>query len=98
MIKRAVISVYDKQGLETLVKALEKFGVQIISSGGTARRIKEIGIDPKELWWYLDTRRFGSAPHSGFGLGFERMVQFITGMHNIRDVIPFPRTPGNAEF
>ena len=61
-------------------------------------RIKEIGIDPKELWWYLDTRRFGTAPHSGFGLGFERMVQFITGMHNIRDVIPFPRTPGNAEF
>jgi len=61
-------------------------------------RIKEFGIDPEELWWYLDTRRFGTAPHSGFGLGFERMVQFVTGMHNIRDVIPFPRTPGNAEF
>lgn len=61
-------------------------------------RIKEIGINPEELWWYLDTRRFGTAPHSGFGLGFERMLQFITGMHNIRDVIPFPRTPGNAEF
>ena len=61
-------------------------------------RIKEIGINPEELWWYLDTRRFGTAPHSGFGLGFERLLQFITGMHNIRDVIPFPRTPGNAEF
>lgn len=61
-------------------------------------KIKALGIDEKELDWYLDTRRFGSAPHSGFGLGFERMIQFITGMSNIRDVIPFPRTPGNAEF
>jgi asparaginyl-tRNA synthetase len=61
-------------------------------------KIKALGIDEKELDWYLDTRRFGSAPHSGFGLGFERMIQFITGMGNIRDVIPFPRTPGNAEF
>ena len=61
-------------------------------------KIKALGIDEKELDWYLDTRRFGTAPHSGFGLGFERMIQFITGMGNIRDVIPFPRTPGNAEF
>ena len=61
-------------------------------------KIKALGIDQKELEWYLDTRRFGSAPHSGFGLGFERMIQFVTGMQNIRDVIPFPRTPGNAEF
>ncbi len=61
-------------------------------------KIKAIGIAEKDLWWYLDTRRFGTAPHSGFGLGFERMIQFITGMGNIRDVIPFPRTPGNAEF
>ena len=61
-------------------------------------RIRELGIDEKDLWWYLDTRRFGTAPHSGFGLGFERRVQFITGIGNIRDVIPFPRTPGNAEF
>ena len=61
-------------------------------------KIKALGIDEKELDWYLDTRRFGSVPHSGFGLGFERMIQFITGMGNIRDVIPFPRTPGNAEF
>ena len=62
------------------------------------KRIKEMKIDAKELWWYLDLRRFGSVPHSGFGLGFERLVQFTTGMNNIRDVIPFPRTPQNAEF
>ncbi len=60
--------------------------------------IKEMNIDYEELWWYLDLRRFGSVPHSGFGLGFERLVQFITGMNNIRDVIPFPRTPQNAAF
>jgi asparaginyl-tRNA synthetase len=57
-----------------------------------------LGISEKELWWYLDTRKFGTAVHSGFGLGFERLVQFVTGMSNIRDVIPFPRTPNNAEF
>lgn len=62
------------------------------------QRMDELGISQEELWWYLDTRRFGSNPHSGFGLGFERMVQFVTGMGNIRDVIAFPRTPGNAEF
>ncbi|MBW3518260.1 asparagine--tRNA ligase [Flavobacterium sp. NKUCC04_CG] len=61
-------------------------------------RMQSMGIDEKELWWYLDTRKYGSAPHSGFGLGFERMVLFVTGMTNIRDVIPFPRTPQNAEF
>ncbi|MCW5516292.1 asparagine--tRNA ligase [Muriicola sp. Z0-33] len=61
-------------------------------------KIKALDIDEKELWWYLDLRRFGTAKHSGFGLGFERMVQFATGMGNIRDVIPFPRTPQNAEF
>jgi len=61
-------------------------------------RIEELKIPKKELWWYLETRKFGTAPHSGFGLGFERMVQFVTGMSNIRDVIPFPRTPRNAEF
>ncbi|MFL2597279.1 MAG: asparagine--tRNA ligase [Flavobacteriaceae bacterium] len=60
--------------------------------------IADLKIDPKELWWYLDLRRFGSVPHSGFGLGFERLVQFTTGMNNIRDVIPFPRTPQNALF
>ncbi len=61
-------------------------------------KIKALDIDEKELWWYLDLRRFGTAVHSGFGLGFERLVQFATGMSNIRDVIPFPRTPQNAEF
>ena len=61
-------------------------------------KISALGIDEKELWWYLDLRRFGTAVHSGFGLGFERMVQFATGMGNIRDVIPYPRTPQNAEF
>lgn len=61
-------------------------------------KIKALGIDEKELWWYLDLRKFGTAVHSGFGLGFERLVLFATGMGNIRDVIPFPRTPQNAEF
>ncbi|CAA0155996.1 Asparagine-tRNA ligase [Tenacibaculum maritimum] len=61
-------------------------------------KMAELDIDEKELWWYLDTRKFGTAVHSGFGLGFERLVQFTTGMGNIRDVIPFPRTPQNAEF
>ena len=61
-------------------------------------RIHELGMNEKELWWYIDSRRFGTVPHSGFGLGFERLVQFVTGMSNIRDVIPFPRTPQNAEF
>lgn len=62
------------------------------------QRIEELNIPMKDMWWYLDTRRFGSAPHSGFGLGFERLLLFVTGMTNIRDVIPFPRTPKNAEF
>lgn len=61
-------------------------------------RIKEMKMPEKDLWWYLETRKFGTAPHSGFGLGFERLILFITGMSNIRDVIPFPRTPKNAEF
>jgi asparaginyl-tRNA synthetase len=62
------------------------------------QRMDEIGIPKDELWWYLDTRRYGGCPHSGFGLGFERLVLFVTGMGNIRDVIPFPRFPKNAEF
>ncbi len=61
-------------------------------------RINELHIPMKDMWWYLDTRRFGTVPHSGFGLGFERLVLFVTGMANIRDVIPFPRTPNNCEF
>lgn len=62
------------------------------------RRIEELHIPDRDIWWYLDLRRFGTVPHSGFGLGFERLMLFITGMSNIRDVIPFPRTPGNCEF
>ena len=62
------------------------------------QRMKEMHVPAEELWWYLDTRRFGTVPHAGFGLGFERMIQFVTGMTNIRDVIAFPRTPGSAEF
>ena len=62
------------------------------------KRMVEMNIEEKELWWYTDLRKFGTAIHSGFGLGFERLVMFATGMSNIRDVIPFPRTPQNAEF
>ena len=62
------------------------------------QRMQEMHISEEELYWYLDTRKFGTAPHAGFGLGFERMVLFVTGMGNIRDVIPFPRTPKNASF
>jgi asparaginyl-tRNA synthetase len=61
-------------------------------------RMVASGLKEDDYWWYLDLRRFGSVPHAGFGLGLERMVQYVTGMVNIRDVIPFPRTPGNAEF
>jgi asparaginyl-tRNA synthetase len=61
-------------------------------------RMREMEVPEKGMWWYLESRKFGTAPHSGFGLGFERFLQFVTGMNNIRDVIPFPRTPGNAEF
>lgn len=62
------------------------------------KRMDEMDVDKKELWWYLETRKFGTCVHSGFGLGFERLIMFVTGMKNIRDVIPFPRTPQNAEF
>lgn len=62
------------------------------------RRMAELHLDPKNYWWYRDLRRYGSVPHSGFGLGFERLVVYVTGMTNVRDVIPFPRTPRNAEF
>ena len=62
------------------------------------KRMKELKIEEKELWWYLELRKFGSVPHSGFGLGFERLVQFVTGMSNIRDEIPFPRFPSHIEF
>ena len=62
------------------------------------RRMDELGLNKEDYWWYLDLRRFGSITHSGFGLGFERLMMYVTGMQNIRDVIPFPRTPKNCEF
>jgi asparaginyl-tRNA synthetase len=62
------------------------------------RRIVANGLNPQDYWWYLDLRRYGSVPHAGFGLGFDRLVQFMTGMANIRDVIPFPRAPQTIEF
>ena len=90
------------------VRAMDVLFPGIGEMGGGAQReerydvlvdkMKTMGIDEKELWWYLDLRKFGTAVHSGFGLGFERLVQFTTGMSNIRDVIPFPRTPQNADF
>ena len=61
-------------------------------------RMVETGLNPAEYWWYVDLRRYGTVPHAGFGLGLERMLLLLTGMQNIRDVIPFPRTPKNAEF
>jgi asparaginyl-tRNA synthetase len=61
-------------------------------------RMDEMGLDKEEYWWYLDSRRYGTAPHAGFGMGFERMLMLVTGVHNIRDVIPFPRTPKSLEF
>jgi asparaginyl-tRNA synthetase len=106
---KAIKAFYMKQNDDNLtVRAMDvlfpKIG-EII--GGSQReenydkltaRIKELNIPEKDMWWYLDTRKFGTAPHSGFGLGFERLMLFVTGMSNIRDVIPFPRTPQNAEF
>ena len=61
-------------------------------------RIRELGMDPKDYWWYLDLRRYGGCKHAGFGLGFERMVMYLTGVGNIRDVLPHPRTVGSADF
>jgi asparaginyl-tRNA synthetase len=62
------------------------------------RRMADSGLNPDDYWWYLDLRRYGSVPHAGFGLGFERLVQFSTGVENIRDVIPFPRYPSHCKF
>jgi asparaginyl-tRNA synthetase len=61
-------------------------------------KLKELNLNPEDYWWYLDLRRFGSVPHAGYGLGFERLVQYVTGIENIREAIAFPRFPGNAEF
>jgi asparaginyl-tRNA synthetase len=62
------------------------------------KKIKEVGLEKESYWWYLELRKYGSVPHSGFGLGFERLVQYVTGVENIRDVIAFPRYPGSADF
>ena len=62
------------------------------------QRIEELGMDMRDYWWYLDTRKYGGVKHAGYGLGFERMIMYLTGMSNIRDVLPFPRTPKTAEF
>ncbi len=102
------VPTYEGQPMEPTVQGTDVLFPQIGEIiGGSVREedhaklmneIKERGIPMKDMWWYLDTRRFGSCPHAGFGLGFERLILFITGMQNIRDVIPFPRTPRNAEF
>ena len=99
---------YDGQEMEQTVQGTDVLFPQIGEIiGGSVREesydklmneITERNIPMKDMWWYLDTRRFGSCPHGGFGLGFERLILFVTGMQNIRDVIPFPRTPKNAEF
>ena len=62
------------------------------------KRMVEMGLNPQDYWWYRDLRRYGTVPHSGFGLGFERLIVYVTGVQNIRDVIPFPRAPRNANF
>lgn len=106
---KAIKAFYMKQSEDgTTVKAMDVLfpGIGEIIGGSQREddleklkaRALEIGIHEQDLWWYLDTRRFGNCPHAGFGLGFERLILFITGMGNIRDVIPFPRTPKNAEF
>lgn len=104
----AIKSFYMKQNDDNTVRAMDVLipGIGEIIGGSQREddyeklktRALEVGIDLESIWWYLDTRKFGTAPHSGFGLGFERLVMFVTGMSNIRDVIPFPRTPKNAEF
>ena len=94
----------DEKTVRAMDVLVPKFG-EII--GGSQReddydtlvqRMKETHVNPEDYWWYLDLRKFGTVPHAGFGLGFERLIQFVTGMANIRDVIPFPRTPGNVSF
>ena len=84
--------IYDNTVLKVISYSGGELGAPLFAN------IDEMDVDKKELWWYLETRKFGTCVHSGFGLGFERLIMFVTGMKNIRDVIPFPRTPQNAEF
>ena len=95
--------VYLTEGRSLPEYLLEQLGYRNLSEreadyGKLSARVKELGMNEKDIWWYLDTRRWGSAPHSGFGLGFDRLLLFVTGMTNIRDVQPFPRTPQHADF
>ena len=82
-------------GLREVAKAVQLKKAKAVV---VAPNIEEVGLEKESYWWYLDLRRYGSVPHAGFGLGFERLVQYVTGVENIRDVIPFPRYPGSAEF
>ena len=70
----------------------------LLSYTFTVQKIEKLGLPKEEYWWYLELRKYGSIPHGGFGVGFERFMQFITGVENVRDVIPFPRVPGHADF
>ena len=98
----AVLSAGERRAIDILAKSGATFEFPV--ARGAERldvleaRIKEVGLHPQDYWWYLDLRRYGSVPHAGFGLGFERMVQFAGGMQNIRDVIPYPSTPGSVDF
>src|SRR5690606_41194203 len=96
----------NEDGITVRAMAILFTGIGVIVGGSQreerhdvlVEKMKALNIPEEDMWWYLDSRRFGTAVHSGFGLGFERLVLFVTGMTNIRDVIPFPRTPKSAEF
>ena len=87
-----------RMGLDALRPG--EYGVlrEILMPGEAKARMEELGLNKEDYWWYLDLRRYGGTKHAGFGLGFERLVMYVTGMQNIRDVLPFPRTTGSAEF
>ena len=86
-----------KERMNSLTKSLQA-AIAIIITSIELAAAQDLNIPEDELWWYLELRKFGTAPHAGFGLGFERLIAFVTGMGNVRDVIPFPRTPKIAEF
>ena len=99
--------IFGDEGMSRLARArVAVFGIGEIIGGSQREerlellegRISELGMNPQDYWWYCDLRRYGSCKHAGFGLGFERLVMYLTGVSNIRDVLPHPRTVGNAEF
>ena len=90
-----ILQILQRDGRASASSISEQVGLSIPA---VSERMKKMNLSEKDLNWYLDTRRFGTVVHSGFGLGLERLIQFITGMKNIRDVIPFPRTPGNCNY